>query len=328
VLLDSCRNLKLEWALPCANHGRTTQRSKSLRRARPKLLTIDSLAGVAKPEYLLRPHQIARRLWVEALPKRSQFTKIRLPWGYPMTVNPAESIGWAIYSRGIYEMPLTEALWRLARPGDIVVDGGANIGYATSILAARVGPRGKVHSFEPDPRSFGELQRNVAEWEERGQRGAFVLHQAALGARSGTATLQVPASFEWNGGRARIENAAAGEEATSELDRGVTKLEVKLVTLDDVFSQSEHVSVVKLDVEGFELDALMGMEQMLRERRIRYVVFEELRAYPAPTHDFLRDLGYSVFGLDHGFFGIKCCRDKGPRAEPVFGTSAKLRRDI
>jgi len=236
-----------------------------------------------------------------------------------MMVNPAESIGWAIYSRGIYEMPLTEALWRLAQPGDIVVDGGANIGYATSILGARVGPRGKVHSFEPDPRSFGELQRNVAEWEQRGQRGGFVLHASALGARSGTAILQVPASFEWNGGRARIESAAAEEDAISELDRGITKLQVKLVTLDEVFSQGENVSVVKLDVEGFELDALMGMEQMMREHRIRYVVFEELRDYPAPTHHFLRDLGYSVFGLDHGFFGIKCSVDKGPRVEPISG---------
>ena len=94
---------------------------------------------------------------------------------------------------------------------------------------------------------------------------------------------------------------------------------MKLVTLDEVFSQGEHVSVVKLDVEGFELDALKGMEQMLRERRIRYVVFEELREYPAPTHHFLRDMGYSVFGLDHGFLGIKCCRDRGPRVEPISG---------
>ena len=319
MILDSCRNLKLEWARCRVPTTVEPRNSRFLRRARPKLLTIDSLAGVAKPEYILRPHQIARRLWVEALPKKSQFTKVRLPWGYPLIVNPAESIGWAVYSRGIYEMPLTEALWRLAQPGDIVVDGGANIGYATSILAARVGPRGKVHSFEPDPRSFGELQRNVAEWEQRGQRGAFVLHASALGARSGTATLQVPASFEWNGGRARIESAAAEEDAISELDRGITKLQVKLVTLDEVFSQGENVSVVKLDVEGFELDALKGMEQMLRERRIRYVVFEELRDYPAPTHHFLRDLGYSVFGLDHGFFGIKCSIDKGPRVEPISG---------
>jgi len=66
----------------------------------------------------------------------------------------------------------------------------------------------------------------------------------------------------------------------------------------------------------------MGMEQMLRERRIRHVVFEELRDYPAPTHQFLRNLGYSVFGLDYGFFGIKCCRDKGPRAESISGLPA------
>ena len=117
----------------------------------------------------------------------------------------------------------------------------------------------------------------------------------------------------------RIENTTPEEEAVSELDRGITKLEVKLVSLDEVFSQGEQVSVVKLDVEGFELDALMGMEQMLRERRIRYIVFEELQEYPAPTHGFLLDMGYSVFGLDHGFFGIKCCRDKQPRTETISG---------
>ena len=185
-----------------------------------------------------------------------------------------------------------------------------------SILAARVGPRGKIHSFEPEPRSFGELQRNVSEWEKRGQRGAFVLHAAALGARSGTATLHIPASFEWNGGRTRIETSPLEEMGISELDRGITKLQVTLVSLDDFFSQGERLSVVKLDLEGFELDALMGMKQMLRERRIRYIVFEDTGEYPAPTHHFLREVGYSVFRLDHGFFGIKCCCDKQPRVEP------------
>ena len=102
----------------------------------------------------------------------------------------------------------------------------------------------------------------------------------------------------------------------SELDRGITKLQVTLVSLDDFFSQGERLSVVKLDVEGFELDALMGMKQMLRERRIRYIVFEDTGEYPAPTHHFLREVGYSVFRLDHGFFGIKCCCDKQPRVEP------------
>lgn len=276
--------------------------------ARTNLLTIRNLAHLAKPEYILRPHAIARRLWAETFSRRLQSAKVWLPRDYPIIVNPAEAIGWAIYSRGIYEMPLTEALWRLAQPGDIVVDGGANIGYATSILAARVGPRGRIHSFEPDPRSFGELERNVSAWEDRGQRGTFVLHPAALGAQSGTAILHIPASFEWNGGRARVETAPIEEMGT--------RLQVKLISLDELFSHGEQVSVVKLDLEGFELEALMGMQQMLRERRIQHVVFEELGDYPAPTHHFFRNVGYSVFGLDHGFFGVKCCCERQPRIKP------------
>jgi len=276
-----------------------------------RLLTLRSLGRAAKPEYVFRPHQIGRRLWVEASPRKSVLTRVWLPWGYPIEVNPTEVLGWAIYSRAISELTVTEALWRLAEPGDVAVDGGANIGYSTSILAARVGARGKIHSFEPDPRAFRELQQNVKVWEERGQRGAFVLHHSALGARAGTATLHVPASFEWNGGRARIETAPIKEAGS--------RLEVNLVSLDEVFSNGEKVSVAKLDLEGFELDALMGMEQMLRERRIDHIVFEEMGDYPASTHEFLLKAGYSVFGLDSRFLGVECCRNKQPRTDPVYG---------
>jgi FkbM family methyltransferase len=275
------------------------------------LLTLQALGRIAKPEYVFRPQQIGRRIWIETVPRKSELTKVWLPWGYPIAVNPTEVLGWAIYSRAICEVAVTEALWRLAQPGDIVVDGGANIGYATSILAARVGATGQIHSFEPDPRAFRELQENVKLWEERGQRGCFVLHNVALGPRSGAATLHVPESFGWNGGRARIE--------TTPIEEPGSRLEVSLVTLDEVFQHGERVSVVKLDVEEFELDALMGMEQLLRERRVEHIVFEEKDDFPAPTHEYLKEAGYSVFGLDAHFLGIKCCRDKQPRTDPVYG---------
>jgi FkbM family methyltransferase len=275
------------------------------------LLSARSLIRAAKPEYLLRPHQIARRLWIEALPKTSAPTSVQLPWGYPIVVNPREIIGWAIYSRAIYELPLTEALFRLASPGDTVVDGGANIGYTTSILASRVGSTGRVHSFEPNPRAFAELRENVAVWQARGQRDAFVLHQEALGPRVGVATLHIPASSDWNGGRARIES--------SHIDEPGTRLDVAVVALDDLFSNGESISVVKLDLEGFELGALHGMENLLRERRVGAIVFEEHDPYPAPTHDFLKRAGYSIFGLDSRFLGIECCPERRPRFDPVLG---------
>jgi FkbM family methyltransferase len=277
------------------------------------LLTLQSLGRIVKPEYLFRPQQIARRLWIEASGKKSTTTTVRLPWGYPLAVNPGEQLGWAVYSRAIFETSLTEALWRLVSPGDTVVDGGANIGYATSILAARVGPIGKVHSFEPNPRAFGELAKNVEAWKKRGQRDSFVLHEEALGARPGTATLHVPDSFEWNGGRASIESESAP------IAEAGSRIEVKVVSLDQVFPKAENLSVVKLDLEGFELEALKGMESILRERRVGHIVFEEMDDYPAPTHEFLQKVGYSVFGLDYRLRGIKCCPNQQPRTHPVHG---------
>jgi FkbM family methyltransferase len=234
-----------------------------------------------------------------------------LPWGYPITVNPTELIGWAIYSRAIYELPMTEALWRLAGPGDIVVDGGANLGYATSVLAARVGPQGKVFSFEPNPRAFAQLAQNISLWENRGQRGFFFPLQQALGAQSGTATLHVPASSDWNGGRARIESHP--------IDEPGSRAEVRVVALDDVFANGERVSVVKLDLEGFELEALRGMERMIAERRIDAIVFEEMEPFPAPSHTFLKRAGLSIFGLENGFLGIDCLPDRQPYTDPELG---------
>jgi FkbM family methyltransferase len=275
------------------------------------LISLRSVFRATKPEYLFRPSQILRRLWIEAVEKKSTPTTVWLPWGYPIVVDPMEQIGWAIYSRSIYELPLTEALFRLAAPGDTVVDGGANIGYATSILAARVGPTGKVHCFEPNPQAFEKLSKNVAMWEERGQHARFVLHEEALGARAATGTLHIPASSDWNGGRARIESSPIEEPGT--------RVAVSVLPLDTLFQQRQTISVVKLDLEGFELEALQGMTNLLRERRIKAIVFEEFRPYPAPTHEFLKNFGYSIFGLDYRLRGIECLPEKQPRCDPVYG---------
>jgi FkbM family methyltransferase len=279
----------------------------------PQVLTLRNIVRAAKPEYFFRPNQIARRVWIETQPKTSEPTTVWLPWGYPIIVNPTETIGWAIYSRAIYELPMTEALWRLANPGDIVVDGGANLGYATSILAARVGPTGKVHSFEPNPRAFAQLRQNVDVWEKRNGVGAspFVLHTVALGAQPGVATLHVPTSSDWNGGRARIESQP--------IDEPGSRVDVKIVPLDDIFANGERIAVIKLDLEGFELDALRGMKNLIAERRIDAIVFEELDPFPAPTHTFLKEAGFSIFGLEHGFLGIECLKDRQPFTDPVLG---------
>ncbi|MGB2890329.1 MAG: FkbM family methyltransferase, partial [Candidatus Acidiferrales bacterium] len=275
------------------------------------MLTLESLAGLAKPEYFFRPHQIGRRLWREVAGRKKEVKIVRLPWGLEITVDIGESIGWSVYTRAIYETAVTEALWRLVKPGDSVVDGGANIGYMTSILAVRVGERGKVYCFEPHPEVFRDLQQNVRTWETNKQCGSFLLYQIALGAREGVEALRVPEFFSTNRGVSWIETGNTHGEGQN--------LQVRVLALDEVIPEHETIGVVKLDVQGYELAVLKGMERILRDRRVRHVVFEELEDFPAATHEFLREMGYANYGIEPHFRGIRCIRDAQPHCDPVNG---------
>jgi FkbM family methyltransferase len=277
-----------------------------------RMLRIAGLAGILKPEYLFRPNQIPRKLWLECLGRREEIKKARLPWGLEIRVNTGESIGWSIYTRALYETAVTESLWRLARAGDIVVDVGANIGYMTSILAIKVGPRGKVYSFEPHPGTFEELQLNAANWSADKRCGQFVLHNAALGDRNGSGKLHVPDYFNLNQGTSWIGPPNA--LADSQMDVGI-------LALDDVVPDCESIGVIKIDVQGYELSVLKGMERLLRERRCRHIVFEEENPFPALTHTFLSDMSYVIYGIEQRFGGVRYARNQQPYFDPVNGPS-------
>ena len=277
------------------------------------MMRLANLTRVLKPEYLFRPNQIPRKLWRECLGRRQEINEARLPWGLKIRVNTGESIGWSVYTRALYETAVTECLWRLARVGDLVVDGGANVGYMTSVLAVKVGARGKVYSFEPHPGVFQELQLNVTNWSADARCGQFVLRNAALGSCKSIGQLCVPNYFSSNQGTSWI--GAQGTQSNN------LTFDVEILALDDVVAAGEFVGVIKLDVQGYELFALKGMERLLRERRIRHVVFEEEGIFPAPTHAFLSDIGYAIYGIEQHFGGIRFVRNKQPYFDSISGPS-------
>ncbi len=63
---------------------------------------------------------------------------------------------------GYWEYWITEFVWRNVRPGQVALDLGANHGYYTLLLVDLVGPGGKVHAFEPNPRLAELLDMNIA----------------------------------------------------------------------------------------------------------------------------------------------------------------------
>jgi FkbM family methyltransferase len=174
---------------------------------------------------------------------------------------------------GTYEREQTALFEQLIRPGDTVLDVGANIGYYTLLAAVLVGPTGRVHSFEPEPRNAGFLRRHA----EINRMRRVTVQQAAVSDRAGTAR------FDFGSGSGTGHLADAGA------------LEVRTLRLDDYCAEHGLApSAVKIDVEGAEMSVLQGARGMLE--RHRPVVF--LSTHGAEVHRaslaFLRGLGYRV----------------------------------
>jgi FkbM family methyltransferase len=229
---------------------------------------------------------------------------VNLPWSLPITVNPHEAIGYQIRAQGLYEPLVTESLWRLAEIGEVAADVGANIGHMASVLAVRVGHKGRLLCFEPHPEVFSCLRDNVAVWERNPRCAQFDLHPVAVGAQDGSAWLRTNDWFATNKGTAWVGGERPGGHPKA--------APVRVIQLDTVLAQNAKIGVLKIDVEGCELDVFRGMSRLLAEHAVRDIVFEELTPFPAPTHQFLQANGYSIFGLEERFWGVRIRANASP----------------
>ena len=194
------------------------------------MLTARSFLRIATPPYFFQPLQIVKRLRLEYLWRSRREAFIALPWGLPIKIDPHESVGYNIASQGLYELGVTETLWRLTESGDLAVDAGANIGYTASVLGVRVGPKGRVICFEPNPEVFTSLRENVELWRKDGRCGTFDLEQAALGKEQGKARLHMNDWFLTNRGTSWISDQA-------EDGKNVRVIEVPLRGLDQILDE-------------------------------------------------------------------------------------------
>src|SRR4051812_45060416 len=88
-----------------------------------------------KPHYVFRPTQLGRRFAGVFRRRTSGPQVVRLPWGLDLNVLPDEAIGASIARTGVFELHVSETIWRLLDRGELAVDVGANIGYMTSLMA-------------------------------------------------------------------------------------------------------------------------------------------------------------------------------------------------
>lgn len=148
---------------------------------------------------------------------------------------------------GGYEVAVQATLESSVAEGDIAFDVGANLGYFSLLMAKVAGPAGRIVSFEPDPvlrRALNEnLDRNPSV-----TRGRVVVVGAAVGAGSGRAGF----TRGWRPSRGTLVD-------------GDGDLEVEVTTLDAAAERYGVPAVIKVDVEGAEVEVLRGAPRLLAE---------------------------------------------------------------
>lgn len=256
------------------------------------------------PWYVWRPTQVVRRLALKFCPPSRGYQPLPVAWGGSIVADPTRPpLGRALANNGIYDIAVSECLSRLIRPGQTVVDAGANLGYMTVLMSRLVGPTGTVWAFEPHPELFQVLLRNA------GASGPLI--NEALGAESGTAELIIPETA--NDGVAFLSGTGA-PEVTTAVQAAIastiasTTLSVPLTTIDETIGE-KRIAVMKVDVEGSELGVLQGAYQALGHHRITHVIFEDHVGQESPVCNLLLSYGYTLFALGYSLWG--------PRIAPI-----------
>ncbi|MGZ4906910.1 MAG: FkbM family methyltransferase, partial [Halobacteriota archaeon] len=166
------------------------------------------------------------------------------------------------YTLKEYEPDVVRHFVSAIKPGDIVMDVGANIGYYSLVAARCVGEKGRVYAFEPDPINFGMLTKNV-------NANAFtnvVTMQKAVCATTGTAQLlQKKASTH-----SLFDHPLAPTKQS---------VQVETVALDDFLSTLSHedqqrVTLVKIDAEGAEPLILEGLASFIKRKSALIIICE------------------------------------------------------
>ncbi len=216
---------------------------------------------------------MSSRTFHEWLKRRLAFITMKIRHG------PLKGKSWNISSgskfiRGEYEPENTRAIEDLVHPRDVVFDIGAHVGYFTVLMSQRVGPQGRVVSFEPRDINLDFLRQHV-----RINRCDNVkIIDACVGDHAGAAKLET--------------RVGTGKGHVS--DEG--NVEVRMVVLDELVKSGDLPApqFMKIDVEGGEMMVLEGAREIIETHHPRMVLATHSPELRQACSDFLTARGYEM----------------------------------
>jgi FkbM family methyltransferase len=196
-------------------------------------------------------YTILKKLYYPYLaPKSTVREEIEIFNGMKMSVNPTESLQAYLYVFGSYELPTIHFLEKALKPGENVLDVGAQVGYTALVFSKIIGEKGRVFAFEPEKANYESLQKNFA------LNNLTNIETFKKAVAETSKTLRLYLSNDNN----------AGAHSTVFNDRTLKSdyEEVEAITIDSIMQQLPKISCIKIDVEGAEIDVIDGAKELLK----------------------------------------------------------------
>ena len=190
---------------------------------------------------------------------------------------------------GFHEKNSTRQIKNILKPGMKIVEVGANIGYYALIEAKLIGKSGIVYAFEPSPNNFEFLKRNIALNKYKNVE----IYKKAIGPETGTSKFFVA-------NRSNLSSLIKREDWAS-LYNDNNCIDVAVIKLDE-FLKDKKVDLIRMDIEGYELEVLKGLKDTLSSYDAPQYFFIEIHSELLHKQDYsaggtiryLENFGYSV----------------------------------
>ena len=252
---------------------------------------------------------------------QSDFTEFR---GFRMYLGNKQARQYSVVNVEEEYNPLEmEIIKENVKPGDNVIDVGANLGFFTLPLSRFVGDKGRVFSFEPEPENFRALEKNIL----INKLQNVTLENLAISNENGTTKLFI----------SEDHGAHTIFEQTSHKVTGKS-IDTHTMRLDDYFLEKsiDEISFIKIDVEGVEFEVLKGMKNLLEKNTHINLLIEfipkqllDFGTDPNELLDFLIERKFSVYLFDYNEKRIRKLNSvKDMKREENISVNIFCKRDV
>jgi FkbM family methyltransferase len=233
------------------------------------------------------------RVCIPHLSWRSEEIVCRTVQGHRFRVRPNDFVENRLCFFGEWEPSITAVFEAKVQPGDVVVDVGANIGFYSVLAAKLVGAAGRVYALEPS----ASIRRRLDENLKLNHIANVTCYPYAAWYESGRSVLKLMDGNRGGSGLGATDNSTLCEE-------------VEMRRLDDLIPREAWpaIRLMKVDVEGAEMAALRGAEQLLDAARDLTVICEitpdrlaSLDATAAELFEFMAARGFAAYEIENDY---------------------------